>query len=383
MRPRLFTLAALLLFTAPVGVIRPARAQDAPAGTIGRVEGPDISVESGSPAGLGASASSPGIYVVNGSVVTVHSGQARMTLASGGQLGICGPAKFTVLESGSGITLALSFGRIHVEIPAAAGGPATAALRIFTPAVIATPLGIGSGARDITVGLDLDTSLCVRAASGAIQLEQQFTGEKLIAPEAGDFFLTSGKFAPVASAPGGCACSIPEPETIPSPPAPEQSPSAKPLEHASVAPRHPAQPAQVDSPAVTAATAAAPDLSAATSANVLPGLVFDASAPWPRLGPDVVLLARRARVEPDWEFAGHIAVPELQPARQSAKNARGSATIANANDGSVPASDAAAAKSGESGAIALTDGGNTSGLAKNNPRKKKSGGFWASLKRLF
>src|SRR5579872_3051484 len=198
--------AALMLCAAA------ARAQSAPPSAIGRVEGKDISVDSGTAAGNGTERIAPSIYVSNGSIVTVHSGQARMRLFTGGQLDICGPAKFTVLVSGSAITLALNFGRIHVQLPP------TASLRIFSPTIIATPIDISGGSRDLTVGLDQHDSLCVLAASGAIQLEHQFTGEKLVVPQAGEFFLNEGRLLPVAGTPGTCNCAAMHEPEIPQPP---------------------------------------------------------------------------------------------------------------------------------------------------------------------
>jgi len=347
-----FVLAALLCAA-------PARAQDAPPGTIGRVEGTDISVESGTAAGLGASTAAPGIYVVNGSVVTVHSGQARMTLASGGHLDICGPAKFTVLESGGAITVALGFGSVHAQLPA------SAALRFFTPTIIATPLGIGDAARNITVSLGLDTSLCVLASSGAIQLEQQFTGEKLIVPQAGEFSLASGKLAPVPGAAESCQCEVAEPA-----PEPEEEPSAKPVEKAAAAqPNSPSatnlQPVPAETPVQPSVFAhadeshpiarlrqemppAVPPTSEQAENMVLPVLVFSASSPAPPdMGPDVVLLARRARVEPEWDFDGHVAVPVFAAAVQQALGEGGAAT------------------------------------PQSHPQQKKKGGFWSGFKRIF
>ena len=177
-----------------------ARAQDAPPGAIGRVEGRDISCENTTPANGPTSTVGPSLAVSNGTVVTVHSGQALMTLFAGGQVDICGPAKLTVLLSGDSITLALDFGRVRVELPG------KTALRVFTPTIIGTPLDIAGGSRDVTVGLSLDDSLCVVATSGAIQLEHQFTGEKLIVPQAGEFFLNAGRLLPVAGTPGSCQC---------------------------------------------------------------------------------------------------------------------------------------------------------------------------------
>ena len=190
---------------------------------IGRVEGNDISVEGGSAAAsasgnnglpnMGNGAGQPGSFAVSsGSVVTVHVGQARMTLAAGGQIDICGPAKFTVLESRGAITLALNFGRMHVQIPA------TTSLRIYTPTIIATPLDIGGAVRDVNVGLDLNDSLCVVSTGGAVRLEQQFSGEGLIVPQAGEFFLEGGNLVPVVGAPGSCECVAQLARVAPPPP---------------------------------------------------------------------------------------------------------------------------------------------------------------------
>src|SRR5580700_9001743 len=88
-----------------------SRAQATPSNAVGRLQGKDISVENGlavatradqQQAGAGDPA---GALVVNGSIVTVHSGHAHMTLLAGGEVGICGPAKFTLLQSGNSITL--------------------------------------------------------------------------------------------------------------------------------------------------------------------------------------------------------------------------------------------------------------------------------------
>ena len=67
--------------------------------------------------------------------------------------------------------------------------------------MIATPIDIAGSARDITVGLDINDSLCVVATSGALRLEQQFTGEGLIVPQAGEFFLAAGNSCPLQASP--------------------------------------------------------------------------------------------------------------------------------------------------------------------------------------
>ncbi len=218
--PLLFLLLACL-----VPGLAPVNAQQSqpPPGTIGRVEGNDVSIEGGSAAANGTSTTAPSMFVANGSVITVHSGQARMTLVGGGQIDVCGPAKFTLLQSGPAITLALNFGRMRVQLPAAVQ------LRIFTPTIVATPIDIGGAPRDFTVGLDLNDSLCVVATSGALRLEHQFTGEGLIVPQSGEFFLAAGKLMPVAGVAGTCQCaSLQARNSGPLPASPEMGLTAKP-----------------------------------------------------------------------------------------------------------------------------------------------------------
>jgi hypothetical protein len=296
------------------------------------VQGQDISVESGTAANSGTSRSAPGIYVVNGSVVTVHSAKARMTLFAGGKVDICGPAKFTVLLSGDAITLALNFGRVRVSLPA------KTTLRIFTPTIIGTPIDISGGSRDVTVGLNLDDSLCVLATSGAIQLENQFSDEKLIVPQAGEFFLNAGRLLPVAGTPGSCQCFADDAPPIPRPPGPipetetaiatpppmappnaiapaaeppaEAKPAVEPhIEYSLLAHANEDHPMErpVDDPVPSP-----PPVSMPVYTVVLPPLVFSASEPAPPdPEPDMALLIREAQVSPEWEFSGHVDAPEF------------------------------------------------------------------------
>jgi len=347
-----------------------ARAQDAPSGAVGQVEGKDISVDGGT-AARGGTATAPSIYVSNGSVVTVHAGKARMILFAGGEVEICGPAKFTVLLSGNAITLALNFGRLRVELPA------ETTLRVFTPTIIGTPIDISGGLRDVTVGLNLDDSLCVLTTSGAIQLEHQFTGEKLIVPQAGEFFLNSGKLLPVAAAPGSCQCLADEPSTLPPPPAAisefavaaPASPAPKITEHSAQAAAEQPKPsieysvlahaneAHPVTPSAKDAALADPASSMPMYAAVVPVLTFSADSPAPPPGPsqDMILLIREARVSPEWEFSGRVEPPEFAQAMQHSLGE--SASAANAESPAAPAA------------------GETA--------KKKNGGLWAAVKRVF
>jgi len=368
------TRSLLLCFLAGNLLLWPlaARAQDAPRGAIGRVEGQDISCESTTAANGLASTVGPSLAVSNGTVVTVHSGQALLTLFAGGQVDICGPAKFTVLLSSDSITLALDFGRVRVELPG------KTALRIFTPTIIGTPLDIAGGSRDVTVGLSLDDSLCVVATSGAIQLEHQFTGEKLIVPQAGEFFLNAGRLLPVAGTPGSCQCvrAGPIPTRPPQAPSPDYATTIVPRPDpppASVAVEPAVEPdpkpsvqysglaeANETHPIVLPAkqnTPASPPSSSPVYTAVLPPLSYIAGSPTrpPDPAQDMVLLIREAQVSPEWEFSGHVNAPEFAQAMQHALGEAGPGSQAQSGSDHPPAA---------------------------KPAKRK-GGFWASFRRAF
>ena len=370
-----------LTFVASLACAQDSRGQQAPPGAIGRVEGNDVSVDNGmtgdNPSGR-AAPDSP-TFVFNGSVLTVHDGKARLTLVAGGQVDICGPAKFTLLQSGPSITLALNFGRVHLQLPA------STPLRIFTPTMIATPLDIGGANRDIIAGLDMNDSLCVVATSGAIRLEQQFTGAGLIVPQSGEFFLSAGNLVPVAGTPGSCECtpmrvqSLPPPqipvmgvtsrdqlnvEQYPSEAAPVPTPAPKPAPPAATAAKEPAPEPNVQlrvlaskndthptlpSPKETAPPP--PVVSVPEYKIILPPLVYSASSmPAPPEDPDIgaVLLVRTVHVEPDYQFTGHVEAPHLETVAQKSSSSPGKQ---GAGDG------------------------NSSGGKKE--------GFWARLKRAF
>jgi hypothetical protein len=342
--------------------LAPVRAQEAPAGTVGRVEGKDVSVEGGAAASNGNAVNAPSIFVSNGSAVTVHSGHARLALFAGGEIDVCGPAKFTLLQSGGAITLALNFGRVHVILPLAT------ALRIFTPTIVATPLDISGGRRDITVGLDLTDSLCVLATSGALRLEQQFSGEILDVPQLGEFFLAGGKLMPAAGTPGSCRCeelqarAAPPPTPIPdailnakptvaqtppasAPPAADPEPAPEPLVSLGVlADANGAHP--VTAPQKNVAPES-PPASIPEYKIVMPPLTFSANSPDPPPDPtpDMILLVRTARVERNWQFTGHVEAPRVEEVAQRI----------SADAPSQP---------------------------PQKPEKKK-GGFWARLKHAF
>ncbi|MGH9740368.1 MAG: hypothetical protein ACRD4X_17540 [Candidatus Acidiferrales bacterium] len=374
-----FLRAGSLTATLLVSFASAVLAQNLPTQPIGKIEGADVTVDSGMPATVATRDAPASIYVSNGSIVTVHSGKARLSLLKGGELDICGPAKFTMLTSGNDITLALNFGRLHVQLPA------NTSLKIFSPTIIATPIDINGGSRDVTIGLDENDSLCVLATSGAIQLEHQFTGERLIVPQAGEFFLDGGTLVPVAGKAGSCGCTpmvqhpAPHaPATIPefaraAPAQPEDAPEVPPASvradearSDSFAPQ-PVQPGAVfvipvhpddEHPLAQAESQSAgeaPQVGGTLHGDVTPALSFMANAPQPPSDaePEMMLLVREARQSPDWEFNGHVDAPQFAKAMRHALGEEPAARGASPSD---------------------------------NPyarRPKKKRGFWSALKGLF
>jgi len=249
---------------------------------------------------------------------------------------------------------------------------------------VATPLEITGGARDITVGLDQNDSLCVLATSGAIQLEHQFTGEKLIVPQTGEFFLNAGKLLPVVGKAGSCQCA--EMESEPLVPAPTEPPdfakntappSSSDLQRTAALPMNPGPPAAKLAPDASASSSsvefsipahaneahpvapaennasAAPQVPATsmpTYTVVAPPLSFSAKSPVPPPDPpiDTYLLVREAQVQPAWEFKGHVDPPTFADAMQHA--------LGEGNSNSVPPA--------------------------AEPPKKRSG-FWGFWRRIF
>jgi hypothetical protein len=361
LRPRIVALLALVC-TAFLACPRPSLGQQAPPGAIGRAEGNDVTVDNGTTADNAPAVATPGApsFVFNGSVLTVHDGKARLTLAAGGQVDVCGPAKFTLLQSGAAITLALNFGRIHLQLPA------STPLRIFTPTMIATPLDIGGASREITAGLDRNDSLCVVASSGAIRLEQQFTGAGLIVPQGGEFFLSAGNLVPVAGAPGSCECTPMHAQSLPPPQIPVMgvtsrdqlyvqqypseaapTPAPTPVPPAAIAEKEPAAEPNVQLrilaganethpilPLPKAAAPPPPVVSVPEYKIILPPLVYSASSsPAPPEDPaiEAVLLVRTVHVEPDYQFTGHVEAPHLETVAQKTSSSPGKQGAGEAN----------------------------------------------------
>lgn len=313
---------------------------------IGQVTGADVSVTGPSQEISGSGVHS--FQFAAGSTVVVHSGQARVDFTGGGELDICGPAKFTVLASGEALTIALSFGRIHAKLDASR--PVT----IYTPLITATPLAVMSEPRDITFGIEPNTgAMCVLAAHGALQMQQQLSGETLIVPEPSEVALRASPLSTTPAA-GSCRCEFdevsakvaPPPASVvaqktihvemlsrPSANSPAQVP---PSASATVTAPPPAAevPKALEKPEMSAAPAPTPAKPRATvpppplpPANgpilkiIAPPLLFEAKppdAPGGTISVAALLLAKAVIIEPVWTLHGTVA----EPAR-TARNAKG------------------------------------------------------------
>jgi hypothetical protein len=287
--------AAALLTCAAAFSVRIARisAQDFPA-IIGRIEGDDVEVVTKTPTGTETDAGST--VVANGSDVTLHSGHALLMLNTGGEISICGPAHFKMVKSSGALTLALDYGRVHPSLES------SDAFTIYMPTMVATPIAIGGGARDMTVGLEQGGDMCIVTARGAMRVEPQFSDQSMIIPQGGTASLADGQIVSLHADASACSCEFPRARlqtpkpSQPSLPQPERefATLAKPLppERKKPEPKPPAS-TSASEPVYTV---------------LMPPLSFDAKSPEPPPdpSPETILLVREVRVHPSVEFQGHV-----------------------------------------------------------------------------
>ncbi len=268
--------------------------------------------------------------LLSGSDVVVHEGYARIVLTDGSEVDVCGPAKFSTLKSGGALTLALEFGRIHTRLAPAL--PIT----VYTPLVTATPVAIGSNQRDVVVGLDPQGELCVHPQLGALRLEHQFSGEKILAPQNAEMSLALTSLDSIRPAPGSCRCEVP----------PDPVLIGVPREVAEAQPKQP--------PPVEKETEPVKEQAAATEAQrrapqtkeeepriiaVMPPLTFAATKPNPPAptGPEVVRILHEVRVQPAAVFTGRVEPrPKQVAARESHHSTVGSAPAPSASSDRKP-----------------------------------------------
>lgn len=281
---------AALLFSVWVLVVLAARADDPPPpDAVGAIEGDSISVQG--PMIVETVSGQTKTVLRSGSEVRVKSGQAHIELVEGGSITICGPAHFSVLKSGGGLTIALDNGTIHAHIE----GQIT--LTIYTPLIQAHPVSIGGGPQDALVGLDASGAMCIRASHGAVRIEQQLTGQSLLIPQNGDVSLTNGQLESLQSSPGHCACElqVSSKQTVlmtqVSALASTEELKKKAVDPKPAAPA-PAPPEEKEEPVYQV---------------FMPPLHYDASAKVQQdYDPNLIILVRRARVRPTLIFQGKV-----------------------------------------------------------------------------
>jgi hypothetical protein len=289
--------AALLAIVAALS-IREAHisAQDFPA-IVGRIEGNDLEVVTTTPSGIETDAAPT--VVASGSDVTLRSGRALLLLNAGGEISICGPAHFKLIKSSGAVTLALDYGRVHPSLETPEG------FTIYTPTIVATPIAISGGLRDMTVGLGQDGEMCVLTAHGAMRVEPQFSDQSMIVPQGGTVSLAGGQIDSLHADVSACSCDYPRAhmDTPRSAPPPHSQADRDFGALASLTPPLPPNRKRTESTAPPSASAGEPVYTV-----VMPPLSFDANSPEPPPdpAPETILLVREARLRPSVVFHGHV-----------------------------------------------------------------------------
>ena len=287
--------AIALLATIATVFLRSARtaAQDFPV-VLGRIEGDDVQVATKTPAGVETDAAPT--VVASGSDVTLRSGYALLLLNSGGQVSICGPAHFNLIKSSGALTLALDYGRVHPSLESADE------FKIYTPTIVATPIAIAGGPRDMTVGLGQDGEMCMLTARGAMRVEPQFSEQSVIVPQGGTVSLAGGQIESLQADASACSCDYPRARTDSA----ESARSAHPRPARDIGILAP--PAPPDRKRAGNAAPPPTPTSEPVYTVLMPPLSFDASSPEPPPdpAPETILLVREVRLRPLAEFHGHV-----------------------------------------------------------------------------
>ena len=282
-------------------------AQTAPE-TVGRIEGEAIAVRGAHSVEVenGRSITLLG----NGSEVTVNAGQARLVLADGGEIGVCGPAQFSLLKSGGTITLALNYGRVHARLEG------SGSLILYTPQILATPVAIAGGQRETTLGLEASGAMCVVAAHGAVRLEQQLTGQALLVPQSGEVAFASGQLDSLRGASGSCPCDVPMSKNgADSAPRPREVSVSLAGSATRMNPPSPSANAEGDARPPEIKSLPKPASEEPIYKVLMPTLSFNASspAPPPDPSPEMIVLVRRVRVRPAVVYHGRVASAPVPP----------------------------------------------------------------------
>ena len=299
----------------PTQIGSPGQQPPEPTGEIiGTIEGQNIAVKG--PMSVQVIGSEVKTLLRSGVDIRVKAGRARINLAEGGTIAVCGPAHISMLKANNVLTVALDSGTVHAYVD----GNLT--VNIFTAQIVAKTVPIGDGPLDALVGFDSATQMCVRSGRGALRLEEQFGGQTVMVPQGGDVVLVNGQLQGMRNGSGLCACESFAPDvnaanTL----APEISTPATSEEvKRNVAPRKPTPRAAGNPAAPEFAKPTAPE---PTYQVYMPPLTYDASKkvqdePDPRL----IVLVRRVRVRPTLIFQSRVegdALPNATPASLTKK----------------------------------------------------------------
>jgi hypothetical protein len=295
--------AILALLSLKLGRIS---AQDLPA-VIGRIEGDDLEVATTTPTGVETDAAPT--VVASGSQVTLRSGHALLSLDGGGEISVCGPARFKLVKSAGAITLALDYGRVHPSLNS------DETFTIYTPTIIATPISISGASRDTTLGLGQDGEMCVLTTHGAMRVEPQFSDQSLIVPQGGSASLVGGQVESLHGDAAACSCDFPRASMERHSPATAgiSRPEISKLSHPSL----PDQKKAEDAPRPSA-PATEPVYTV-----LMPAISFDANSPTPPPdpSPESILLVREVRLSPSTVYHGHVNPAPVQAAEIPAATA--------------------------------------------------------------
>ena len=281
-------------------------AQDFPV-VVGRIEGDDLQVVTTTPSGIETDAAPT--VVASGSDVTLRSGRALLLLNAGGEISICGPAHFKLIKSSGAVTLALDYGRVHPSLES------SDAFTIYTPTIVATPIAISRGPRDLTVGLEQDGEMCVLTARGALRVEPQFSDQSMIVPQGGTVSLFGGQIESLQADASACSCDFPRAHMEPSKPAlpPHSQPA---VDFGALSPPLPPQRKRTEnSPPSPTASEGEPVYTV-----LMPPLSFNANSPEPppAPAPETILLVREVRLRPSVVFRGRVNPAPLPAAERPA-----------------------------------------------------------------
>jgi len=294
-------------------------AQDFPV-VVGRIEGDDLQVVTTTPSGIETDAAPT--VVASGSEVTLRSGRALLLLNAGGEISICGPAHFELVKSSGAVTLALDYGRVHPSLES------SDAFTIYTPTIVATPIAISGGLRDMTVGLEQSGEMCVLTARGAMRVEPQFSDQSMIVPQGGTVSLSGGQIDSLQADASACSCDFPRahmetPRPVPSPHSQADRDYGA---LASLAPPLPPQRKRNENTPPPSASSSEPVYTV-----LMPPLSFNANSPEPppAPAPETILLVREVRLRPSVVFRGHVnpapspeATPPATPAARAPSDDR-------------------------------------------------------------